>query len=82
MNSLSLYQYPCMQMLEDVTPIQRLSRLENSLGHSSRPIEEALPLRAPKGEVVRNQEEIIRAPAAGEWRYRQVSSWVNFKELG
>ena len=41
---------------------------------SPRPVEEAPPLRAIRGEVVRNQEEIIRTPASGELRYRQVSS--------
>lgn len=39
-----------------------------------RPIEEAPPLRALRGEVVRNQEEMIRTPRSGEVRYRQVSS--------
>ena len=39
-----------------------------------RPVEEAPPLRALRGEVVRNQEEIIRTPASGELRHRQVSS--------
>ncbi|MEW6667512.1 MAG: ATP-binding protein [Thermodesulfobacteriota bacterium] len=39
-----------------------------------RSIEEAPPLRALSGEVVTNQEEIIRTPATGELRYRQVSS--------
>ena len=41
---------------------------------SARPVEEAPPLRALTGEVVRNQEEMIRTPAKGELRYRQVSS--------
>jgi PAS domain S-box-containing protein len=41
---------------------------------SLRPIEEAPPLRALNGEVVRNQAEIIRTPATGELRYREVSS--------
>ena len=41
---------------------------------SPRPVEEAPPLRSLQGEVVRNQEEIIRTPATGELRYRQVSS--------
>ena len=41
---------------------------------SPRPIEEAPPLRALNGEVVINQEEIIRTPAGGELRYRQVSA--------
>jgi PAS domain S-box-containing protein len=41
---------------------------------SLRPAEEAPPLRALQGEVVRNLEEIIRTPASGELRYRQVSA--------
>jgi len=41
---------------------------------SPRPTEEAPPLRALRGEVVRNEEEIIRTTATGEWRYRQVSA--------
>ena len=39
-----------------------------------RPVEEAPPLRALKGEVVKNQEEIVRTPASGELRHRQVSA--------
>jgi PAS domain S-box-containing protein len=41
---------------------------------SPRPVEEAPPLRALKGEIVTNQEEIIRTPATGELRYRQVNA--------
>ena len=41
---------------------------------SPRPVEEAPPLRALAGEIVRNQEEIIRTPVQGELRYRQVTS--------
>ncbi len=41
---------------------------------SPRPVEEAPPLRALKGETVRNQEEIVRTPVHGELRYRQVSA--------
>ena len=41
---------------------------------SPRPVEEAPPLRALKGEIIRNQEEIIRTPATGELRTRLVSS--------
>ena len=41
---------------------------------SPRPVEEAPPLRALQGEVVLNQEEMVRTPATGELRYRQVSS--------
>jgi PAS domain S-box-containing protein len=39
-----------------------------------RPIEEAPPLRALRGEVVTNQEELLRTPATGEFRHRQVSA--------
>jgi PAS domain S-box-containing protein len=41
---------------------------------SPRPLEEAPPLRALAGEIVKNQEEIVRTPATGDQRYRQVSS--------
>jgi PAS domain S-box-containing protein len=41
---------------------------------SVRPVEEAPPLRALSGEVVTNQEEIIKIPASGEFRYRQVNA--------
>jgi PAS domain S-box-containing protein len=39
-----------------------------------RPLEDAPPLRALKGEVVKNQEEVVRTPAKGEIRYRQVNA--------
>ncbi|MCU0530679.1 MAG: PAS domain S-box protein [Syntrophales bacterium] len=39
-----------------------------------RPVEESPPLRALKGEVVKNQEEIIRTPASGKLRYREVNA--------
>ncbi|MCC6858578.1 MAG: PAS domain S-box protein [Bryobacterales bacterium] len=39
-----------------------------------RPLEEAPPLRALRGETVRAQEEIIRTPASGDLRYREVSA--------
>jgi len=39
-----------------------------------RSVDEAPTLRALRGEVVRDQEEIIRTPASGELRYRQVSA--------
>ena len=39
-----------------------------------RPVEEAPPLRALRGEVVVNQEELVRTPATGELRNRQVSA--------
>jgi PAS domain S-box-containing protein len=39
-----------------------------------RSVEEAPPLRALKGEVLKNLEEIVRTPASGELRHRQVSA--------
>jgi PAS domain S-box-containing protein len=39
-----------------------------------RPIEEAPPLRALRGEVVFNNEEIVRTPATGELRHRLVTA--------
>ncbi|MGB6452174.1 MAG: PAS domain-containing protein [Steroidobacteraceae bacterium] len=39
-----------------------------------RPMEEAPPLRALKGEVIRDEEQIVRTPRAGELRHREVSS--------
>ncbi len=39
-----------------------------------RPVDEAPPLRALEGEVFRNQIEIVRTPATGELRHRQVSA--------
>jgi PAS domain S-box-containing protein len=39
-----------------------------------RPISEAPPVRALAGEVVRNEEQIVRIPRTGELRHRQVSS--------
>ena len=41
---------------------------------TARPVDEAPPLLSLKGEVVRNQEEIIRTPANDALRYREVSS--------
>jgi PAS domain S-box-containing protein len=39
-----------------------------------RPVDEAPPLHALQGEMVRNQEEMIRTPGSGELRYREVSA--------
>lgn len=41
---------------------------------SPRPLHEAPPLRALMGETVRRQEEMVRTPATGELRYRQVTA--------
>ena len=39
-----------------------------------RPLSEAPPLRALRGEVVRCEEQIVRTPRQGELRHRQVNS--------
>jgi PAS domain S-box-containing protein len=39
-----------------------------------RPFSEAPPVRALAGEVVRDEEQIVRIPRTGQLRYRQVSS--------
>ncbi len=41
---------------------------------SPRPVEEAPPLRALRGEMVKDQEELVRTPIKSELRYRQVSA--------
>jgi PAS domain S-box-containing protein len=41
---------------------------------SPRPPQDAQPLRALKGEDIRNEEEIVRIPATGELRHRQVNA--------
>ena len=49
---------------------------------SLRTIEEAPPLRALRGEVVQNQEEIIRTPSTGELRWRLVSATPEYNAAG
>ena len=39
-----------------------------------RPVEDSPALRALRGDVVTNEEEVIRTPATGELRYRQVGA--------
>ncbi len=41
---------------------------------SPRPVDEAPPLRALNGEIIRNLEEIILIPSRNELRYRQVNA--------
>ncbi|MGI2336755.1 MAG: PAS domain S-box protein [Dehalogenimonas sp.] len=41
---------------------------------SPRPVDEAPTLLALEGETIHNQEEIIRTPATGELRYREVNA--------
>ncbi len=57
----------------DVENLAATSEVYRSDG-SLRPVEEAPPLRALRGEIVKNQEEIVRTPRSGELRTRLVSS--------
>ena len=56
--------------LEEVAASLHISRPDGT----PQPMEEAPPLRALKGETVRNHEELVRCPGTGEWRYHQVTS--------
>ena len=57
----------------DVENLAASSEVYRSDG-SPRPVEEAPPLRALKGEIVKNQEEIVRTPESGELHTRIVNS--------
>jgi len=56
--------------VEELAKSLEVYRADGSL----RPLEEAPPLRALRGETVRDLEEIVRTPVHGELRYRQVSA--------
>jgi two-component system CheB/CheR fusion protein len=63
------------ETVRDVKPTDILTWLEVLLPDGSpRSPEEAPPLRALRGEIVRNEEEVVRNPRTGELRHRQVSS--------
>ncbi|HEY4213750.1 MAG TPA: response regulator [Steroidobacteraceae bacterium] len=56
--------------VEDVVGRLEIWRIDGT----PRAAEEAPPLRALKGEVVKDEEQIVRTPRKGEYRRRQVSS--------
>ncbi len=58
---------------EDVEKIAAAFEVYRGDG-TPRPVEEAPPLRALRGEIVTNEEEIVRTPATGELRHRQVNA--------
>lgn len=61
--------------VQGVRFMELLARLEVFRPDGSpRPLEEAPPLRALHGEIIRNEEQIVRNPRTGELRHRQVSS--------
>ena len=51
-----------------------INNLVYDIEGNPRPVDDAPPLKALKGEHVKNQEEIIQTPSTGELRYRQVSA--------
>jgi PAS domain S-box-containing protein len=61
---------------DDAVDVERLAAsLEVfRLDGSPRPVDQAPPLRALKGEPVVNEDEVVRIPATGELRYRQVTA--------
>jgi len=60
----------------DTTDIEELAKSLEVLrpDGTSRPIEESPPLRALQGEIVKNQQEIVRTPANGAFRHREVNA--------
>jgi PAS domain S-box-containing protein len=56
--------------IEDIARSLEVYRSEGT----PRPVEETPLLRALKGELLTNFEEVIRTPVSGELRYRQVST--------
>ena len=41
---------------------------------SPRPLDEAPPLRALRGEIIKEEEQVVRTPRTGELRHRQVNA--------
>ena len=72
-NPLALREFGLFSEEIDIENLAKSLEVYRSDG-SPRPVEEAPPLRALKGEVVKNFEEIVRTPATKELRHRQVSS--------
>ncbi len=74
-NPSALHEFVFNKSSKDID-VERLARnLEVYRPDGSpRPVDEAPPLRALKGEMVKNQEEMIRTPVGGELRYREVSA--------
>ena len=57
------------ELVEDIADGVEVYRADGT----PRPPEEAPPLRALRGEIIEDEEEIVRMPAAGELRHRLVS---------
>jgi PAS domain S-box-containing protein len=41
---------------------------------TARPLDEAPPLRALRGEIIQEEEQVVRTPRTGELRHRQVNA--------
>jgi CheY-like chemotaxis protein len=60
---------------QGITVAEMAARLEMLRPDGSpRPLDESPPLRALRGEIIRNEEQILRLPVTGELRNHQVSS--------
>ncbi|WP_378956153.1 ATP-binding protein [Pelosinus sp. sgz500959] len=59
----------------EMTIEQRLSNLEVRCPDGSpRLVEDAPPLRALKGEVILNEQQLVLIPTTGEWRSREITA--------
>ena len=72
-NPAALHEFSYGKAGIDVETLAKISEVYRPDG-TPRPVDEAPPLRALQGKNIRNQEEIVRTPANGELRYRQVSA--------
>jgi PAS domain S-box-containing protein len=60
---------------QGVTDAERVAGLEILRPDGSpQPIDESPPLRALRGEIIRNEEQLVRIPETRDLRHRQVSS--------
>ena len=72
-NPAAIQEFGLLSSKTDKGEILEYLEVYNSDG-SKRPINEAPPLKALKGDKVRNLEEIILIPSTSEKRYRQVNA--------
>lgn len=68
-----------LQEFSLMSPELDIEKFEESLevyrpDGSLRPVDEAPPLRALKGEIVKNYQEIVLTPSSNELRYREVNA--------
>ncbi|WP_170153457.1 PAS domain S-box protein [Roseiarcus fermentans] len=65
----------CLERMDSIAVEDLLGSIEARRPDGSpRPIAESATLRALGGETVVDSEEIVRTPASGDWRHRQVNA--------